>query len=351
LSGVPTDRRTLTSVLKDHIERGAASGRFAGLVGAVVAGEEILIEAARNASAKPGSAAAPGPDTILEIGSVTKLFTALALSAQAHRRRVDLNQPVRSLLPPGVDVRSGAWHEASLQHLATHTSGLPRLPKGFFLRSLHRLDDPYADFEVPDLYASLSRTRLRSRPGTRFHYSNLGMGLLGHALSRNEGVDYGELVGTLICAPLGLRDTGVSLAPDQEARFIQGHDRRGRATGPWHIPALAGAGALLSTPSDLARFLQVQLAPDRAGAEGLEEAIRATQAERFSGRRTGVGLGWLISPFGTGGTLRWHNGRTGGYSAFLGMTSLAGVAVLANSARSVDGIGTELLRAVTEMSQ
>ena len=78
---------------------------------------------------------APGADSIFEIGSITKVFTALALAKQSLAGLVDLDEPVRQLLPAGVQVPSRAGREITLRHLATHTSGLPRLPKGMLWRA------------------------------------------------------------------------------------------------------------------------------------------------------------------------------------------------------------------------
>jgi len=254
-----------------------------------------------------------------------------------------LDDPVQRFLPRGVElpVRGRA---ITLADLATHTSGLPRLPHGLLLRSLRHRRNPYAWLTADDLYAGLPSTRLRRAPGRRFRYSNLGYGLLGHALTRRAGCDYERLVTERICGPLGLGDTRVAVPPAARERFAQGHDRRGRPVPHWDLPALAGAGALRSTVADQLGFLRLQLGE---GEPALARAAALTHAPRSRLRgRLWIGLGWLIAPLrGSEHELLFHNGGTGGFRSFAGFVpdNRTAVAVLSNSARSVDALAMRIL--------
>ncbi|MEA2267786.1 MAG: hypothetical protein QOC64_396 [Solirubrobacteraceae bacterium] len=321
----------------------ARSGRFAGLVAGAVVGTT----AATVGYARRHPAGSPGA-TIFEIGSVTKLFTALALADMAEEGLVGLDDPVGAALPPGVAAPSRRGREVTLAQLATHTSGLPRLPKGLMAQALRHRDDPYARFTVEDLHAAVATVRLRRAPGRRFRYSNFGAGLLGHVLARRAGLPYEELVAERILRPLGMGDTTVTVAAADRPRLAPGHSRRGRPVAPWHLPTLAGAGALRSTADDLLRFLGASLDPPpsrlgRAIARTHEPRARAAPNVR-------VGLGWMITRLGPGDdrTMAWHNGGTGGYRSFIALVpqARAGVVVLASSARSVDRLGTDLMRAL-----
>jgi serine-type D-Ala-D-Ala carboxypeptidase/endopeptidase len=285
----------------------------------------------------------PGAYTIFEIGSVTKVFTATLLALMVEEDLVQLDDPVQRYLPSGVTlpVRGRA---ITLGDLATHTSGLPRLPHGFFLRSLRERRNPYAWLTAERLYAGLPSTRLRREPGGPPRYSNLGYGLLGDVLARRAGRGYEQLVEERICRPLGLADTGVAVTATE--RFARGHDRRGRPVPHWDLPALAGAGALRSTVADLLAFLRLQL------GDGDPELVRAaalTQVPRVRRRGLAVGLGWSCLPLrGTGHELLFHNGGTGGFRSFAGFVpaTRAAVVVLSNSARSVDALGFRILERV-----
>lgn len=285
------------------------------------------------------------PETLFEIGSVTKTFTALALARLAVRGAVQLDLPLRALLPSGVPVPERGGRPIELVHLACHTSGLPRLPKGLLGPALFAAD-PYAGCTSEWLLDGLRRTRLRSVPGTRFRYSNLGAGLLGLALARHLGTDYETLIQTEICRPLGLSDTHVTLDPARVARLAPGHSRTGRPRPRWNLAALAGAGALHSTVPDLLRLARAQLgdAPEELSAA---IALTHTTIHRVNDKAT-IHPGWVSTPLPrSGGQHRvlHHDGGTAGYRSLLAIAPEAGAAVvvLSANARSVDRPGLDLL--------
>jgi CubicO group peptidase (beta-lactamase class C family) len=211
-----------------------------------------------------------------------------------------------------------------------------------------RAGDPWEAIDRPALLKALAGTRLGRTPGTGpIAYSNLGAGVLGHALVAAAGAtDYGELVGARICRPLGLADTVLLPDSEQAQRQADGHGRRGRTTGHWQVAGLPGAGALRSTAADVLTFLQAQLHPDDTP---LGPAIALTQPERRPGGRLGIGLGWLRVPIEDDRVLLWHNGGTGGFRSFAGFVPDTGVAavVLANDLRSVDRIGVDLMNTLS----
>ena len=117
---------------------------------------------------------------------------------------------------------------------------------------------------------------------------------------------------------------------------------------PLQLPALAGAGALRSTATDLLCLLRANLDPGRTP---LAVQLECTQLSRLRvAKRVEVGLGWLIArPPGAAGPVLWHNGGTGGFRSFVGAAREAGTAVvvLSNTARSVDRLGLRLLKALS----
>jgi CubicO group peptidase (beta-lactamase class C family) len=163
--------------------------------------------------------------------------------------------------------------EITLFHLATHTSSLPRLP-GNLWKTVQNLANPYANYQVSDMYEFLSAYKLKRPIGSRVKYSNLGMGLLGHILGLVAGKSYEELVSQRILRPLGMNDTSITLSPEQQRRLAPGHTLTGKVTANWDLPALAGCGALRSTVGDLLRFMAASM--DRA-AGPLAEAVQLGQ--------------------------------------------------------------------------
>ncbi|MFF8382264.1 serine hydrolase domain-containing protein [Streptomyces kanasensis] len=315
------------------------------VVATVVGGHAEIRGAGRVAVDRPDT---PGADTLFEIGSVTKVFTALCLARLAVAGTVDLDEPLAALLPEDAVVPSRGGAEISLRHLAMHTSGLPRLPKGMFLRLLLRpgTPDPYAGCTARVLLRGLARTRLDARPGERFQYSNLGAGLLGLALARRAGTDYASLVRREICAPLGLVDTVVTVEADRADRLARGHDGDRRPVPPWNLADLAGAGGLRSTATDLVAFVRAQW----DGPSGpLADAVRLTrEAEHPTGPSSWAHLGWVghrPDPGQGGHPQIWHNGGTGGFSSFVGFgpERRTAVVVLANTRTSVDAAASGLL--------
>jgi CubicO group peptidase (beta-lactamase class C family) len=293
-----------------------------------------------------------GHASIFEIGSITKTFTAVLLADMAREGLVGLDNPAQSLLPDGVRMPTRG-RAITLEDLATHRSGLPRLPKGLLLPALTRdRRDPYARFGAARLEASIAATPPRREPGRRPVYSNYGMGLLGYLLARRAGTSYEELVRSRICEPLGMADTWIETPAADGRRVAVGHTRSGRETPHWNLAALAGAGGLRSTAADLLRFLGLHA--DRTQSP-LAEAACEARRPRASWGRVEIGLAWLIVPRGR--RMPWrrlphdvlmHEGGTGGFRCFAAAVPDTGTAVvvLANQARSAGHLGLQIVSAV-----
>jgi D-alanyl-D-alanine-carboxypeptidase/D-alanyl-D-alanine-endopeptidase len=322
---------------------GRHAQRHVGVAVGVLRDAQTLVMG--SGTAGRGGPAPPAANTIFEIGSVTKVFTAVLLAGMVEEGLLALDDPVQRYLPPAVELPVRG-RPITLGDVATHTAGLPRLPHGFLPRSLRHRRNPYAWFTVDDLYAGLPATRLRREPGGRPRYSNLGYGLLGHVLARRAGRGYDQLVQERICRPLGLEDTRVVVPAAARHRFAQGHSRRGRPVPHWDLPVLAGAGALRSTAADLLAFLHLQLGE---GEPPLARAAALTHAPRAGHRGVAVGLAWTRLPLlGTDHELLFHNGGTGGFRSFAGFVPAThtAVVVLSNSARSVDALGIRILQRI-----
>ena len=281
-----------------------------------------------------------GADNVFEIGSITKVFTASILADMVTRGEVRLDDPVAKYLPRAVRIPLRG-RPITLLDLATQASGLPRMPGNFSPRDS---SNPYADYSVQQLYEFLSHYQLPRDPGAAYEYSNLGMGLLGHALALKAGTSYEQLVTRRILTPLGMTETAITLTPVLRARLAPGHDGEGHVVPNWDLPTLAGAGALRSTATDLITFLVANL---DSTATPLSRTLHQTHGERQATNDPNleIGLAWhiLSRPVGK---IVWHNGGTGGYRTFIGFDSARriGVAVLCNNGNeNVDDIGFHLL--------
>jgi CubicO group peptidase (beta-lactamase class C family) len=246
-----------------------------------------------------GRHVAGDPGLRWEIGSVTKVFTGLLLAELARSGVVRLHDPIPAHLPPGTQLAPKVA-EITLEQLACHRSGLPRLPPGIMAASLSRtgMADPYAHVDADRLLTGLARTAVRGTPGQApVRYSNYGVGLLGYLLGEATGRGYEASLAEVVLRPLGLVDTSLS----DEGLHVGRH--RGRAASPWHLAALAGAGGLRSTAADLLTFL----AAVRDGSGPLAEAIAMTLRPRSDRGRMKVGLGWFLLG---DGDLLMHDGGT-----------------------------------------
>ena len=292
---------------------------------------------------KRGSRRQVDGDTLFEIGSNTKVFTSLLLSEMARRGEVKLDDPVAKHLPDSVTMPERGGRSITLVDLATHTSGLPRMPSNFAPKDRR---NPYADYTVEQLYAFLSGHALTRDIGAQYDYSNVGVGLLGHALALRCGTTYEDLVRDRITAPLGIRDTAITLSPDLKKRLAHGHDEDGRPVPNWDLrEATAGAGALRSTANDLLTFLAAvlgyqdsSLKPAMAAQLAFPMRV-AEEAERHPQQRqedrTSIGLGWHAIQTERGQVVM-HGGGTGGYLTFMGLNLARGwgAVVLTNMFRT-----------------
>lgn len=276
-------------------------------------------------------------DTVFQIGSITKTFTALVLAEMAERGEVRLDEPISALLP-GATWGSERVANASLAALASHHTGLPRLAVGprLFLAVLFHRGNPYRGMDEASVWSDV--TGLDDGDlGDGFAYSNLGVAVLGLGLAERAGVPYPELVGARVLGPLGM--TGATFDPTRAGHHLaHGHSVNLRPTPSWTFDGYAPAGGLLASGDAMLRFLAANLDGTAPGA-ALAHTPRARIDEEDS-----VGLGWMITER-EGRTVMWHNGGTGGFRSFLGFDPERdiGVFVLANSDNSVDRVGGWLL--------
>jgi CubicO group peptidase (beta-lactamase class C family) len=280
-----------------------------------------------------------------EIGSITKVFTALLLAEMVRTGEVRYEDPVSRYLPDSVRVPARNGRQITLLDLATHRSGLPAMPD-----NIHPADrsNYLADYSVGQMYEFLSSVQLLSEPGSNYRYSNYGFGLLGHALARAANKPYGQLVRERVLAPLGLRDTDIQLPGDRDRLMARGHNRGGAVVPYWDLPTLSGAGELETDLHDMMRFLAANLRPPRDGVErSVHEAQRSRGAVADSEDVRQIdetGMAWQMRTAG-GTRILWKDGGTAGFQTFIGFDPVrrVGAVVLSNTNIEVDDIGFHLI--------
>lgn len=300
------------------------------------------------------NAAPPDAHTLFEIGSVTKVFTAIALAQLELDGKVKLTDTLRASLPEKVALAS-ALEPVTLLHLATHTSGLPRLPSNLDI-SVANLVNPYAKYDAGQLYQFLASAKPNNPPGRLMDYSNVGFALLGHVLTLKAEQPYEELVRGALLEPLGMTNTAIRLADEQRARLTRGHSPKGEEVSGWDFDVFAPTGAFRSDAGDMLTFIEANLAAPQTPVG--RSLTRACQLHKV-GDAGDLPLGWQREVTLQGGLeVYWHNGGTGGYVSFIAFsrTQQIGVVVLSNYGDAmagkfdVDRIGMDLLKLGSKVS-
>ena len=251
------------------------------------------------------------PDTIFEIGSITKVFTSFLLADMVERREVTLDDPVRKFLPSSVVVPSRNGKQITLVDLATQTSGLPR---DSVKVDLTASISPYADYSANQLYAFLESVRLERDPGSKYEYSNVGMGLLGHSLALRAGISYEDLLRRRIFEPLGMTSTTITLNAEHRSQRATGYNIKLLALPPWAGGVMDSTGSINSTAADMLKF--------GAAMVDSNSPLKAAFARMTSVRRPSDGprsdqvLGWGIFKLGPN-ELVGHSGGTFGFQSRL----------------------------------
>ncbi|SDM31551.1 CubicO group peptidase, beta-lactamase class C family [Streptomyces sp. cf386] len=267
----------------------------------------------------------PRQDLRYEIGSASKAFTGLLLARLIQRGLLTGGEPATVCLDPG---RRTDTAPVTLAHLITHTAGLPALPADFYPRALPSWrTNPYGRYPAERVTDAFLRHRSRHRPGTRWHYSNFGVAVLGHAVAAATGTTWADLLGAHVLRPLGL--SGTALTAEDPKTDAVGHGKDG------HTPTLAfdaggfdAAGAVRATPHDLLTFLEAHLDPAGSPLTESLRAVRTPVLRRGLDRRHIHTVSWFRHPT-DGGPMYFHSGATLGQQAFLGFRPDTGTALVA----------------------
>ena len=267
-------------------------------------------------------------NTVFDIASVSKTFVATVLADLVNEGVVKLSDPLEMYLPSNVTVPSYNGNKITLGDLATHSSGLPYQPSGWIVNK---------HYTTPQVYEFLSNSTLEDEPGTVAKYSNLGMGMVGHALSLKMGVTLEQLIEDRIFKVLGMNSsgiamnvTGISIPENIKPILAVGH-MAGNESELMFLPeAVQGAGAIYSTVNDLLKYVSANIGLiDTKINPAMEEthSIRLPFYELQvpftdpSGNESipyaYEGLSWF-STTDLGTQVVWHNGGINGYSSFVG---------------------------------
>ncbi len=344
------DPAVIDRLVADGMNRSGAPSYVVGIVsrdGLVYAKAFGLADIGQNRSATV--------DTIYQVGSITKTFTATLMCILRDEGKLNLYDPAAKHLPAAVKLPTdprGA-PAITLWHLATHTSGLPVHP-------VNRKDVPDSPnvmlpYSIEELYLGLNRTSLIAPIGTRFQYSNLGMGLLGHVLERAGEMSYAQLLQQRLLGPLQMNSTRITLSDDDLRRFATHYwagDSSQQPRERWIFGEVCGFGGIASTVPDLAKYIAMFIRCSEVesvkGPVARGASLREVGTAQFiiSPRwRAAQGLGWLIEHLDEDQELITHGGEVDGNSAHIAFSLQQGVGVivLCNTGRDAAAIVAEPL--------
>ncbi|MGU3545067.1 serine hydrolase domain-containing protein [Methylobacterium sp. A52T] len=239
-------------------------------------------------------------DTIVEIGSITKVFTTALFAEAVDAGRLRPDTPLQELLP-NLRLRPCTAQITPLQ-LADFTSGMPTLP-GDLPRAL--AERSVRTYPPEAFLAWVSRWSPEgSEAGgcalpAPYRYSNAGIGLLGYVLSERLGAPWESLVHERITGPLGMTSTAVTVKPADRARLAQGYGMEGQPVMPWPVFAWYAAGALRSTATDMLAFGEAALGHEAVNGAPVPPALTRALREAMTplyqpeGQTFRQGMAWI----------------------------------------------------------
>ena len=331
-----------------------------GLVIAVVRNGELVVHGYGETT--KGNGKVPDGDTLMRIGSITKVFTGATLASMVADGKVGFTDRLADKLGWNVAIPELDHKPITLIDLATYTSGLPREPA---VKSIGK-GTITAMGTKEDYIASLKPDVQLFPAGTGMSYSNFGYDLLAQALGNAAGEPYEEVLRKRVLAPAGLKDTIFNLRPGDRERAMQGHGFDG-ATLPLieTPPMVQGAGGLYSTGNDMLRWLRWHL--DRFATQDAEMRLldHAVYVERDglnpvvgfdeAGRMDAMGLGWVVMrPEGDRPLILQKTGGLQGEFSYVAFAPARGIGVFASinefSVGGFDAMSKGVNKLITELA-
>jgi serine-type D-Ala-D-Ala carboxypeptidase/endopeptidase len=272
-----------------------------------------------------------------EIGSISKPMTGFAIASLAAEGKLSLSDPIDLYLPLGTVVPRYQGMPITIDHLLTHTAGLPPWPSRFMPANA---GDPYAGLSEAQLFESLADVVLDAPPGTSWAYSNYGYMLLSYIASTRGEQELEALLAERLFRPLGMRSF-IAQRPSG-VNDAAGHLALGIQAEPWTFPPkLAGLGGVHATLDDMIRYADAMLG--NGDPVTVATLARASEVVRQTDDGPAMGMGWIHESVG-GHALLLHDGGTGGFSCLIAIERDSGRAVIALSDTSFMNVGglTEL---------
>ena len=316
----------------EHVEARIESGEYVGLIVGFIDGDDTYVQAFGTISKE--SDTAPNERTIFEISSVAKTFTATLLAKAATGETLALDDPANRYLAPDATLEPFEGRNISLLDLAAHQSGLPYMPESMTPRDP---PNPYAHTTRSDLRAAINAFVPTTRPGTGYSYSAFAYGVLALILEGVYDEDFFTLVEREVTAPLGMRDTVLTLNEEQASRLATGYTPEGDVAVPFDQGVFRAAGSMYSSLNDLMIWLGANMTPELSPmADALD------LAQEIHNELGTIALTWHRTE---GFDERSQFGTANGYRAYVGFLAdgSKGAVLLANTRPDIEALGNHLI--------
>jgi CubicO group peptidase (beta-lactamase class C family) len=277
-----------------------------------------------------GTQSVPDSNSIFEIGSITKTFTAALMINLLTDFNLTVDEPVNNLLPNSIPLLIRNNKKITVKHLLNHTSGLPRLPADFNEGADN--NNPYKGYDSTRLYNALKTISLKSDPGEKVEYSNFGMALAGRIIERKSGKSYSEYLKTQLIDPLQLKRTSANHL--SQVNVARGYTEKGKETPFWDLNAFAGAGCINSTVGDLLVYSRSLIHSDKSPKSDVFNKVKEVT---YTGPDYKLASAWFYLKI-NGNECLVHDGGTGGFRSFIYILPAKEIALVVLSNNGSDAV-------------
>lgn len=279
----------------------------------------------------------PTHQSIYEIGSISKTFTALLIRQAILENQLSLDTDIRIFFKDPIPNLEKDGECIRIKHLLIHTSGLPRLPSNYNKHPLFDINDPYVYYSDTLLKSELLSVQLLSKPGEQIDYSNFGFTLLGFILKQIYQDDLETIYNNFLQKEVGLPAITLSVVP----AMLKGYDADANELKHWtfnEASGVAAAGGIKTTIEVMAQYILAQI-------QEKHPAIKASHEVLFQNTNTSLASSWIFQNI-NGIDVYWHNGATGGFTSFAAFnpTKGKGIVVLNNTSHSVDALSVGIIK-------
>jgi CubicO group peptidase (beta-lactamase class C family) len=285
-----------------------------------------------------GSGNLPTRQSIYEIGSISKTFTAIMLAHAVNEGKLSLNDDIRNFLPGHYPNLEYQGKPVTVLQLANHTSGLPRLPADLGTRAGFNAADPYKGYTREMIYQYLTTFAPDTLSGYKAVYSNLGIGILGLLLENVYHEPLENILQNVITKPLKMNNTLFLPGPEQAKYKTTGYNKT--EVPFWDMDNFKAAGGLKSNLQDMLSYL-------KANINDINADYKLAHRQTIQMRRYKCALAWMIKDVNAR-PITWHDGGTAGFTSYIGFNNEfgKGIVILNNSSNPVNQLGENILSAI-----